>query len=75
LRSALQTAQGGEQALLPTNNHSFDLILADDKMTGTQELLLVMDLIRQSRLAFVLMIITVGEKTLTHGSLKSFVCC
>ena len=64
------TAHDGEQALLLINNNSFDLILADDKTTGTQELLLVIDLIRRSPSAFVLMIITGSEKTLTHGSVE-----
>lgn len=62
------TSRDGEQALLLARENHFDLVLTDDKTTGTGWLMLAIELKRKSPLAFVLTIITGSEKRLTHGS-------
>ena len=61
-------SQDGDQALLLVRENHFDLVLTDDKTTGTEWLMLAIELKRESPLAFVLTIITGSEKRLTHGS-------
>lgn len=65
------TAQDGEQALLLAQERCFDLVLTDDKTTGTGEIIQTIDLIKQNPSVFVLMIITGSEKMLTHGTFDS----
>jgi DNA-binding NtrC family response regulator len=60
--------QDGEQALLLARENHFDLVLTDDKTTGTGGIMLTIELSKQNPSAFVLTIITGGEKMLTHGS-------
>lgn len=62
------TAQDGEQALQLARNNYFDLILTDDKTSGTGGLALAINLIKQNPSVFVLMVITGSIKTLTHGT-------
>jgi DNA-binding NtrC family response regulator len=64
----VMAAQDGEQALLLASENHFDVVLADDKTTGTASLMLAIRLGGQNLETFVLTIITGSEKTLTHGS-------
>lgn len=61
-------SKDGDQALLLARENHFDLVLTDDKTTGTGWLMLAIELKRISPLAFILTIITGSEKRLTHGS-------
>lgn len=62
------TSQDGEQALLLSRENHFDLVLTDDKTTGTGSLMLAIKLRKERPSTFVLTIITGSEKRLTHGS-------
>lgn len=61
------TQDGGQALLLARENH-FDLVITDDKTSGTGGLMLAIELGKQNPSAFILTIITGSDKTLTHGS-------
>ena len=63
-------AEGGEQALRLAQECHFNLVLTDDKTTGTGRLMLAVELIKDDPHRFVLMITTGSEKALTPGSVQ-----
>lgn len=65
------TARSGEEGLQLAREGDFDLVLADDKSSTDEGLMLLIDFARQEPSAFVLMITPGREKTVTPGSVES----